>query len=336
MESVAPPITRPRPVPGLLHAAALGLALACASLPTAARERPETAREAVQPSAKGHGSFSIGYVETAVDGLRTTNDIVLDAGYGTMRALHLDIAYFVSDRWSVHAGIPFVSNVFHGSPHCPTTAPPQCANVPALDPPHPESKFQDDGRYHGTWQDWNLGVAWHTTLAGNYLLTPALTLWIPSHDYVFFSNAAAGQRIWRVEPSIELAHQFDFSNVYYRARYSYIYTERVLDTRLNHHRLELEGGYFFNEHFTLRLFTMGKKGQGYSLQELGPLTAGRTNAYWYNHDRLAKHNFAEAGLGGDVHFGNGYTLSGAWHKLIWGESVINFKHALELRLVRDF
>lgn len=297
---------------------------------------PETAEQALNPSPKGHGSFSVGYQQTYVNGLRTNDSTVLDVGEGTMRSLHLDVNYFVSDTWSVHAGIPFVSNVFHGSPHCPTTAPPQCRNGPALNPPHPESRFQDDGRYHGTWQDWNLGVAWHTTMRGNYLLTPSLTVWYPSHDYVFFSNAAPGQGIWKVEPSIELAHQFDFTNLYYRARYSYFYTEKVLDTRLSHHRLELELGYFINDRLTLRGFTMAKKGQGYSLAELGPLTAGRTNAYWYHHDQLAKHNFAEAGIGVDYHFGGSYTLSAAWHEMIWGESVINFRHAFEMRLVREF
>lgn len=323
---------------GKLSAAALLVAAGLAGGIAQAESRgdAETAAQALHPSAKGHGWISIGYQDTYVNGLRTNDSTVLDVGEGTMRALHFDLEYFVSDAWSVQVGIPYLSKVFRGSPHCPTSEPPQCRGVPALNPPHPESRFQDDGHYHGTWQDWNIGAAWHATVHGNYLLTPSLTLWIPSHDYVFFSNAAAGQRIWRVEPSLELAHQFDFTNLYYRARYSYIYTEKVLDTRLNHHRLELELGYFFNERFTLRGFTIGKKGQGYTLQQLGPLTAGRTNDYWYHHDQLAKHNFAEVGIGADYHLAGPYTVSAAYHKMIWGQSVINFRHAFEVRLTRDF
>jgi len=297
---------------------------------------PATAEQALHPARRGHGSISIGYQTTRVDGLRATDDNVLDVGHGTARAVQLDLNYFVTDRWSLHAGIPYVSNVYHGSPHCPTTQPPQCRNVPALTQPHPESRFQDDGRYHGTWQDWSVGAAWHTTLWGNYLLTPSLTWHFPSHDYVFFSNAAAGQRIWRVEPSLELAHQFDFTNLYYRVRYSYVITEQVLDTRMNHHRLELEGGWFVNERFTLRGFAIGKKGQGYTLQELGPLTRGRTSEYWYHHDQIVVHDYAEYGVGADYHFGGRYTLSGALHRLWWGRSINNFKHSLELRLTRDF
>lgn len=295
-----------------------------------------TAGRTPDATAKGHGSISIGYQETRVDGLRATNSNILDVGYGTARALQFDASYFVADNWSVYAGIPYVSNVFHGSPHCPTTEPPQCRNMPALNPQRPESRFQDDGRYHGTWQDWNVGAAYHTTVAGKYLLTPSLTLWYPSHNYVFFSNAAAGQRIWKIEPSLELAHQFDFTNLYYRIRYGYVVTEKVLDTRMNHHRLELELGWFVNERLTLRGFTIGKKGQGYTLQELGPLTRGRTSDYWYHHDRIVVHDYAEYGIGADFHFADRYTVSAALHRMWWGRSINNFRHSFEVRLTRSF
>jgi len=286
--------------------------------------------------AAGHGSISIGYQQTYVDGLRRDSHTVIDAGEGTMRSLQLDAQYFLSDRWSLRAGIPFVSNVFHGSPHCPTTEPVQCRNMPALNPQRPESRFQDDDRYHGTWQDWHFGASYHATPRPGWFLTPSLTVWIPSHNYTFFSNAAPGQRIWKLEPALELAHQFDFTNLYYRARYGYVLTEKVLDTRMSHHRLELELGWFINERLTARVFTIGKKGDGYSLQELGPLTAGRSNDYWYHHDQIVKHDFAEAGIGFDYHFSSPYTLSAAWHDMLWGESVINFRHAIEVRLTREF
>lgn len=319
-----------------LQLMALAMGVGIGGLVQASTGELPTAQETLHPSRRGHGSVSIGYQTTTVDGLRATNSNVLDVGHGTSRAVQLDLDYYFTDNWSLHVGIPYVSNVFHGSPHCPTTAPPQCRNLPALDPPHPESRFQDDGRYHGTWQDWNLGVAWHTQVLGNYLLTPSLTWHVPSHDYVFFSNAAAGQRIWKLEPSIQLAHQFDFTNLYYRVRYSYVITEQVLDTRMNHHRLELEAGYFLNERFTLRGFAIGKKGQGYTLQEMAPLTRGRTSAYWYHHDQIVVHDYAEYGVGADYHFSDRYTVSGALHRLWWGRSINNLKQSVELRLTRDF
>jgi hypothetical protein len=58
-------------------------------------------------------------------------------------------------------------------------------------PEHPESRFLDDGNRHGSWQDWNLGVAWHAQV-GSYSLTPAISVLIPSHDYPFFAQSAVG------------------------------------------------------------------------------------------------------------------------------------------------
>ncbi|MFO1505728.1 MAG: hypothetical protein U1F23_01400 [Lysobacterales bacterium] len=296
----------------------------------------EPSTDALQPSGRGHGSISVGFQDSYVRGLRKDNATVVDSGNGRLRAIFFDVEYFFADAWSVHVGIPYVSNVFNGSPHCPTTRPPQCQNVPPLDPQHPESKFQDDGRYHGTWQDWNLGVAWHTAVFGNYLLTPSLDLHVPSHDYVFFSNAAAGPGYSQLEAAFELAHQFDFTNLYYRVRYGYTATEHVLDTRMNFSRLELEFGWFVDERLTLRSFATGKKGMGYTIAELGPLTNHGTNDYWYHHDQIVVHDYASLGVGADYHFGDHYTLSGAFQKLIWGTSVSNFVYSADVRLTRDF
>ena len=211
---------------------------------------------------------SIGFQNTYIHGLRIDNDTVLNSGNGRSREVQLDLEYFVADRWSLRAGIPYVSNVFRGYPHCPTIEPPECRNIPRLNPQHPESRFQESGVYHGAWQDWDLGLAYHTSVGGDYLLTPSLTAYSPSHDYTFFSDAAPGQDFWKLEAALELAHWFRFSNWFYRARYAYVYTEKVLDTRLNHHRADLELGYFINEALSVRGFTTGKKGQGYTLQEL--------------------------------------------------------------------
>jgi hypothetical protein len=300
-------------------------------------------------TAQGHGSISIGLQDTLVDGFRINNSIVDHAGFGTdrLRAVQIDLDYFIADKWSLHAGIPFGSNKYNGSePHCPTTAPAVCQNnpnVPPLSPPHPESAFLDDGSYHGTWQDWILGVSYHANF-GSYYLTPSFTAYIPSHNYVHFAEAAVGQDIWRVEPSLELAHQFDFSNIYYRLRYGYDYTQATHYTysgisgskRVNHHRLDVELGYFFNEKLSGRAFTIAKKGQGFTAMELGPLTEGFSNDLWFHHDQVSVHNYAAAGVGADYHLGGKYTLSASVQKLIWGVTVFDFKYSTEVRLTREF
>jgi hypothetical protein len=339
MSAARPPAAARRAAARVLAAVLLAPAMApCFAQISDAAPPPMTPiDETLQGSGKGHGAISLGFQDTLVTGFKLS-DGTTDRGFGNdrLRAVQIDLDYFIADQWSVHAGIPFGSNRYRGAePHCPTTAPPQCANIPALSPPHPESQFLDDGQYHGTWQDWILGVSYHGNVNG-YLLTPSFTAYVPSHDYVHFAEAAVGQDIWRVEPSIELAHQFDFTEWYYRVRYGYNYTEKILNTRVNHHRLDLELGYFLNEKVSLRTFAIGKKGQGYTAFELAPLTEGFTNDLWFHHDQISVHNYAAAGVGADYRLGNRYTVSASVQKMIWGQTIFNFDYSTEVRLTREF
>lgn len=321
---------------------AIGLLFALGVCGHAAAHTPDALDQSVpvdqslQVFAKGHGDISIAYQNTLVDGMLLDRNTTLPIGTVRIRAVDLDLDYYFTDRWAVHLGIPFVSNRYSGpDPHCPTTTPPQCANQPVLSPQHPESQFLDDGRFHSTWQDWNLGVSYHTNI-GNYYLTPSITAYIPSHNYTFFANAAAGQDIWQLELAIDLAHQFDFSNLYYRIGYGYVFTERTLGTSVSHHKLDLELGYFLNPQFSIRAFGIGRVGHGYAAADLLPLTNGQTNDFWYHHDQISEHNYFGVGVGFDYRFADKYTLSSSVQRLVWGESVFDFKYAFETRLTREF
>ena len=146
----------------------------------------------------------------------------------------------------------------------------------------------------------------------------------------------AAADLWQVEFSTVLAHQFDFSNWFYHVGYGYVFTERTLGTSVSHHRLYFDIGYFVNEKVSIRAMTSGRVGHGYSARHLLPLTEGQTNDFWYHHDQISEHNYFGAGVGIDYEFGGGYTLSTSVQKLIWGETVFNFKYAFETRLIKAF
>jgi hypothetical protein len=299
-------------------------------------ESPSPATEDLGETAKGHGSVSIAYLNTYSNGFQINTNTTKPLATVRSRGIALDVDYNVTDDLSVHLGIPYIDNRFvKGIPHCPTTAPPQCAGLPALNPQHPESQFLDDGKYHGTWQDFNLGAAWHTHI-GNYYITPSITAVIPSHDYTFFANAAVGQRLRQLELAATLAHQFDFSNIYYKLGYAYVLSQRILGHDTGYQRFDAELGYFVNEKLSVRTFTTGRLGDGLAALDLLALTDGQTNAYWYHHDQLAKHSYFGAGLGFDYALGKRYTLTTGIQREVWGETVFNFKYALEMRLTRSF
>ncbi len=307
-----------------------------AQVPDPSQQLPQPADEGLQQSAQGHGSISVAYINSYINGFWVDSNTKIPNGAVRSRGVSFDLDYYVSDTWSVHVGIPFLDNRYTGAaPHCPTSTPPQCANIPALDPAHPESQFIDDGRYHGTWQDFNLGAAWHTSI-NDYFITPAITLTIPSHDYVFFDNAAVGQRLRQLMFSATLAHQFEFTNLYYKVGYGYAFSQHVLGYDTGYQRFDGEFGWFINEKFSVRTFLTGRVGNGVSAPELLPLTDGQSNALWYHHDQISEHTYFGAGLGFDYDIGNRYTLSTGIQREFLGETVFDFKYALEARLTKQF
>jgi hypothetical protein len=240
------------------------------------------------------------------------------------------VNYFFADGWSAELGIPFVEARFRGpDPHCPTQLPPQCAGQPALSQPHPESRFLDDGYYHGAWQDWTLGLAYHENV-NDFLLTPSVTAYLPSHNYTFFANAAVGQDIPKLELAIDLAHQFELTNVYYRVRAGHVFAKKTLGQSIDYNALDLELGYFLDETWTVKVFGVGKKGNGYT----GPYD--QTTELWYHHDQRAQHNYANVGAGFDYHINDKYTVSTTLQSLVWGQFVFDFKYSLDVHLTREF
>ena len=294
------------------------------------------ASEELHETAKGHGSVSIAYLNTYSNGFHLDSHTTVPIATVRSRGVALDVDYNVTDDWSLHLGVPYIDNRFVGGvPHCPTIAPPQCAGRPALNPQHPDSQFLDDGNYHGAWQDFNLGAAWHTHI-GDYALTPSITAVIPSHGYTFFSNAAVGQDLRQLELAATLAHQFDFSNIYYTLGYAYVLSQHVLGHNTGYQRFDAELGYFINERLSVRTFTTGRIGNGLDAKDLLAMTDGQTNVYWYHHDQLVKHSYFGAGLGFDYDLGHRYSLTAGLQREFWGESVFEFKYAFELRLTRSF
>jgi len=319
--------------------AACGLALAA---PAAAQTIPppaaigeaqalSTPSTPVDATAAGHGTMSIAYQNTFDDGMF----LPVPGGkvpIGTVRiqSLSLGIDYFFAEHWSGHVDLPFVDTRYRGNmPHCITTEPPQCQGAVVPVQPHPESAFLDDGRHHGTWQDWHVGVAYHADV-DDFLLSPSLTATLPSHHYTFFAQSAPGQDLWKLEVALDMAHQFELSNVYYRVRLGHVFAQKTLGQTIDHNRLDLELGDFVTDAWTIKTFATAKKGHGY--------TGGydQTTEAWYRHDQRAKHDYLNVGAGLDWHVDEKDTLSTTVQRLVWGQFVFDFKYSVEMRLSRDF
>ncbi|MEO8959762.1 MAG: hypothetical protein ABI304_12515 [Rudaea sp.] len=295
---------------------------------------PTPAKQSVQDSAQGHGNMSIAFFDTAINGFWLRSNLKLPLGTVHMLGTGLDASYNVSNDWAIYGGVRyFTGRADTPGPflNCPTTAPPQCAGAPPLTPQHPESPFLDDGNYHGAWQDWNIGAAWHGNI-GNYAITPSATAVIPAHDYPTFGNAVVGQNLHQLLLAVTLSHQLEFSNFYYKLGYGYAFSQRVLGIDTGYQRFDGELGWFVTEQFSVRGFVTGRAGFG-TRAGLGPPDF---DAYWYERQRTTQHDYHAAGLGFDYDFGNKYVVSANVQHEFWGDSVFDFKYAIEARLTRSF
>ncbi|HET9189053.1 MAG: hypothetical protein ACM3KT_00415 [Deltaproteobacteria bacterium] len=323
-------------VPIAASALILSLAGATLAIPASAQVQPAAPSSGnAGDSPAGHGSVSVAFFDTAIDGFWLRSNLKLPVGAVHMLGTGLDASYNVSDNWTVYGGVRYFAGRANTPAmfiNCPsTTAAPECANYPPQTPQHPGAPFLDDGKYHGAWQDWNLGVAYHANI-GSYYITPSATATIPTHDYPTYGNGVVGQDLHQLLLDITLAHQFDFTNFYYKLGYGYAFSQHVLGVDAGYQRFDGELGWFVNEKFSVRGFVTGRAGFG-ARAGLGPPSF---DEFWFERQRLTQHDYHAYGLGFDYGIGDRYTASANIQREFWGDSVYDFKYALEARLTRSF
>ncbi len=242
------------------------------------------------------------------------------------RSMTLGLNYRLGERWLLHASLPYIRKraVNDVGMHNPL----------ALAEPRPDSQFLDDGAYHGTWQDWQLGVTWLTQVAG-FDIAPHAVLTYPSRDYTFFASAAAGQRLTRLRLGADVSRRLGRSNFHYSAGYSYEFVERVLGNNLDKHHFRLSGHYDFSPQWSMNAFVNRRRGQGGVPSDFFA-EAGRGSEIWYQHDRLLRQNHGFAGVGATWRFNETWSIAASTSRMVWGDSMHDVRYAHELRLTRGF
>lgn len=240
-------------------------------------------------------------------------------------SMMLGLDYRFADRWMAHAAIPFIRKRAVNDPGA--------HNPDRLIEPRPESRFLDDGRYHGAWQDWQLGVSHHAHLAGFGVRSHAVLTW-PSHDYTFFASAAVGQRLKRLRIGADASRRLARSNFHYSLGYSYEFVEKVMGENLDKHHYRLSGRYDFSPEWSAVAFVNARRGNGLEPADFfgQPIVTER----WYQHDRLLRHNFTLGGVGATWRFDDRWSASLSTARLIRGDSMHRIRYAHDLQIARDF
>lgn len=284
-------------------------------------------------SAAGHGSWSVEYAHSLDHG-DYQGPAGVDSGQVQFQSIILAGSYFVTDHWEVRASIPYARAKADGlQQHVQLPCPPPGGTDADCSVTH-----VDNGDYHGTWTDWDLGLNYHTTIADNYFLTPSFDVYVPSHNYAYYGSAVVGQRVTKYGIGILLEHQLAFSDFYYSVDYQYVFKPRILGINSNYSELAVNLGYFVTPKLGLRLITDLKVGGGVSDAQIGAAIGDGdfNNPLWRLHDKIRLQNHAIAGIGADYTINDKYLLSTSVLHSFWGQSNGILKYGLDVKLTRLF
>lgn len=275
-------------------------------------------------SRAGHGHVSVTYQYIRVDGFESSQGEI-PIGTVDTHALYFEVDYYLTDRWTLVAGIPFIRERYQGDfPHDPL----------ALDPPRPNVENVDLGDWNQDFQDFHIGARYLLKDAGRLRIEPYLMYGFPSNDYPFFGHAAIGQNLDRLEIGSSFLYVPPISDAYYRLDVGYAFVEETLGVNIDHWNIRAEAGYFFTRELTGRIFVLHKDGDGLIFPDDFP--PPRTTEFWYQHDRTIKHNFTNVGVGVDWSLGDDYSVSSSVLTMTRAEQVHKVEYAFTVGLTRSF
>jgi hypothetical protein len=193
------------------------------------------------------------------------------------------VLYGITDRLAVSADVPYIASRF-------TLAHGLSPNV------HDLQARIDDGRYHGTVQDFH-GALKYNVVRRAFMLTPFFELTIPTHRYETFGHSAPGKylREYRVGMHIGRLLNPILARGYFDLRYSYSFVQRLEDMNLDRNNVDLEVGYFLTPSIAVRAIGAVQKTLG-GVEALVP----PDSPFFPNHDRLERGHYFR--MGGGVTF----------------------------------
>lgn len=250
--------------------------------------------------------------------------------------------YTFSDRWTVYAALPYVQKRFKPDPNDPFGGGPHNPNDPWwIDFVPPDKRFVDDGHYHGGLQDLSVGLR-YLALDGPLTIAPYVGFGFPVDDYPFFAKAAIGLNLWNLPVGVSLQYVPYFSDWFFRGNAAYVFSEKPLGVNVDYWLGFLSAGYWFKPQFAVNVFLSAKYiRDGYILPWSftdDPTFSNYPDDFdtveWWQHDRLIRHRFVNAGIAFDYFVNRKYKLSGSYFTGIWVDQANEVDHAFTFALTR--
>jgi len=233
--------------------------------------------------ARGEGYVSLNYLDMV------TSDHLLSTGEAQNRGptrfstVTAGVLYGITDRLAISTDIPYVASKFTLTPGLPPNA-------------HDLESRIDNGRYHGTFQDFHAAVKFNA-VRGATMFTPFFELTLPTHHYETFGHSAPGKylREYRVGANVGRLLNPILPRGYFDLRYSYSFVQKLAGMNLDRNNVDLEVGYFLKPSVAVRAIGAVQKTLGGVESPVPP-----DSPFFPNHDRLERGHYSR--MGGGVTF----------------------------------
>ena len=114
-------------------------------------------------------------------------------------------------------------------------------------PPIPILPWDQCHCWQSGWQDWGFTARYNVVTAdhGAFVLTPSVSVGLPSHAYEFRGEAVLGRHLKEVRIAMDAGLRLDriSRNLSVQGRYSYAFVERVIGIPNNRSNANVEGAY---------------------------------------------------------------------------------------------
>jgi hypothetical protein len=277
--------------------------------------------QAFLPSA-GEGNVVISYQNLRSDGHLDLNGdrMTGDSGHDPTQghAILMEAEFGLTDRIAISASLPYIGSKYEGThPHL----------VMGVGPP----QDWDDGKYHGTFQDFRVGLR-YSIVRRPLAITPSVDVIIPSHHYPSLAHAAVGKdlRAYVVGAGIGSFLDALLPRLFFQTQVSYAWVQEVIGIRPNRSRLDSELGYFITPRLSIRLLESYQvTHDGIDLESFTPMTTGvfhntgipLTSANRRYHDQLQRSNYLTFGGGGGFALNDSLEVFVDAARMVWGENV---------------
>ena len=249
--------------------------------------------------------------------------------------------YVLNENWTVFASLPYVRKKFisevdwGGDPHNPND-PYWIRFVP------PDTRFWDDGEYHGALQDFSIGVSYRV-VKDNWTLNPYISYGVPASDYPFYAKAAIGRNLWTIPVGLSFGFVPYFSDWHFDGNVAYVFSEKPLDQNVNYWLFHFSAGYWFRANLSVNAFVSRKETNGVSLLDPvfydgDPLNypGDYDTEEWWHHDRLVGSRSMNLGVGVEYFVSPEWKISGTAFQSIWNDESNEIDFAFTLGVSRYF